>query len=116
MVLPVFLLLTMGIVDLGRGVASYSLLANAAKEGARAAIFPQTSDAAIVAAVNSQTQFLGTISGGDIAVSPSLQSERVSGSNITVSVTYRYEPMTPLLSNLVGSMLTFHASATMLIE
>ncbi len=114
--LPVFLWLVMGVVDLGRGVASYALVANCAREGARAGIYPQTADADIVAAVNSQSLFMGTIPSADIQITPSSQSARVSGSTITVRVTYRFQPMTPLVANVVGSTLTLTSQSTMLIE
>lgn len=116
MTLPVFLLLVVGIFDLGLGVASYSLLTNVAREGARTGIIPATSDADILAAVNSQTLFLGNIPSGSITITPSTQADRRSGGNITVSVDYQYHPVTPLLSNVVGSTITMSASSTMLIE
>jgi Flp pilus assembly protein TadG len=37
-VLPVFILLTIGLIELGRGVFTYNMLSNAAREGSRAGI------------------------------------------------------------------------------
>lgn len=121
-VLPVFLWLVMGIADFGRGIASYALVANCAREGARAGIFSGTTfptgqeDAQIVAAVNSQTLFLGTLPSSDVTITPEPQTARSSGSNITVTVTYHFTPITPLISSAVGSVITMTASSTMLIE
>src|SRR5438093_926272 len=47
LVLPVFLLLTMGTVDLGRGVIYKNLLSNLASEGARTGIFQSSTYAGI---------------------------------------------------------------------
>lgn len=121
-VLPVFLWLVLGIVDFGRSIASYALVSNAAREGARAGIFAGSvfpdgqEDAQIVAAVNSQTLFLGAIPSSDVTITPEPQSARTSGSDITVTVIYGFQPITPLISSVVGSTITMTASSTMLIE
>lgn len=121
-VLPVFLWLVLGTVDFGRGIASYVLISDCAREGARAGIFAGSEfpdgqeDAQIVAAVNSQTLFLGTIPSSDVTITPEPQSARASGGNISVTVTYGFQPITPLISSVVGSTITMTASSTMLIE
>lgn len=114
--LPIFLAIVVGVVDVGHAVATRSLLANSAREGARSAIFPRTPDATIISAVNSQTLFLGTIPSSDISISPVSQGSRDSGSNLTVTVTYRFHPITPLASSVMGSVLTMTSSSTMVIE
>ncbi len=114
--LPVFLWLVLGLFDLGRGVASYTVLSNSAREGARAATIPLTSDADVAAAVNSQTVILGTVPSGDITIVPPVQSDRTSGKKITVEVRYRFQPVTPLVSNVVGSTISMRATSTVTIE
>ncbi len=122
LVVPVFLLMVFGIIDFGRAIVSYALLSNSAREGARAGIFPGSfsppgqQDAEIRAAVNSQTLFMGTIPSGDITITPASQASRTSGGTITVAVTYAFTPITPLVSNVVGSTITMTAQSTMLIE
>lgn len=113
--LPVFLLLLVGIVDYGRGVASYALVANAAREGARAGIFPHTSDDVIRAGVNSHTLFLGTIPASHISITPASQADRDSNTTIQVAVVYYFQP---LLSSLLGwaTPIRMSATSTMLIE
>ncbi len=114
--LPIFLWLTVGIFDLGRGVASHSLLANCAREGARAATIPLTSDADILTAINAQTAILGTIPSGDVTITPALQANRTSGTKITVEVRYQFRPVTPLLSNVVGSTIAMRGISTLTVE
>ncbi|MGE5619368.1 MAG: TadE/TadG family type IV pilus assembly protein [Sphingomonadaceae bacterium] len=113
--LPVFLWLLVGLLDLGRGVASYTVLANSAREGARAAIIPFTSDATIEVAVNSQGALLGTIPAGDISVSPPVGS-RSPGTQITVEVRWTFRPFTPFVSNAVGSAIQMSATSVATIE
>ncbi len=148
--LPIFLMIVVGTVDLGRGIAAYNIISNAAHEGARAGIYPAgasdtqaSANAPIVAAVNSETAFLGNIpdslAGTDPGtgtyvvigantwnpedlvfvshpVSTDPQSERTSGSRIVVTVHYRFYPVTPILSNLVGSSINLSSTSTMPIE
>ncbi|HEX2923410.1 MAG TPA: TadE/TadG family type IV pilus assembly protein, partial [Chloroflexota bacterium] len=115
--LPIFLWIVVGIFDFSRGIATYSLLGNCAREGARAAIFPNTSDAVIQGAVNSETLFLGNVpSTITMQITPSSQSNRTSGTTITVKLSYNYYPLTPLLSNVVGNSIAMTAQSTMTIE
>lgn len=116
LVTPVFLWITVGIVDLGAGITSYNLLANAAREGARAGIYPATTDADIIAGVNSQTLILGTIPASRITITPAAPASRVSGSTITVALSHTYVPFTPLLSIAVGTGIPMTSTSTMMIE
>ncbi|MHB1159825.1 MAG: TadE/TadG family type IV pilus assembly protein [Chloroflexota bacterium] len=113
--LPIFLWLVVGLVDLGRGVASYTVLANCAREGARAAVIPHTTNATVEAAVNSQSLILGSIPSGNIVVSPP-EGSRSSGTPITVEVRYPFQPTTPLLANVVGSTIQMRAVSAATIE
>ncbi len=113
--LPIFLWLVVGLIDLGRGVASYTVLANCAREGARAAVIPYTTNATVEAAVNSQSLILGSIPSGDIVVSPP-EGSRSSGTPIRVEVRYPFQPTTPLLANVVGSTIQMRAVSAATIE
>ena len=114
--LPIFLAIVVGVVDVGHAVVARSLLANCAREGARSAIFPQTADATVISAVNSQALFLGTIPSSDISISPTTTSSRVSGTTVTVTVTYQFHPITPLAREVMGSILAMTSNSTMAIE
>ena len=52
LVIPVFLLIVIAILDVGRGVFAYNSITNGAREGARLAIVNQTSTSIISRAVN----------------------------------------------------------------
>lgn len=121
LILPVFILLLLGIVDLGRGVFAYNTVSNAAREGARLAIVDQTishvRDEASTAAVS-----LG-IDPADVTVDfrdittpddPGSCSGAIAGDDnntgaivfciAVVTVPYEYQAATPVIGNLVGTL------------
>lgn len=114
--LPLFLWLVLGLFDLGRGVASYTVLSNCAREGARAATIPLTSDAGVASAINSQSTILGTVPSSDITITPAAQSARSSATKVTVQVRYQFQPVAPLVSNVVGSVISMQATSTVTVE
>lgn len=141
LVIPIFLFIVCGIVDLGRAVIANNVVSNASREGARAAIYPGTTDAAIATAINGQSAFLGnlpvaatdpgngnyvvvgantwndttkTYTSHPVSTSPS--TERTSGSQIMVTVNYRFIPITPVISSVVGNWINLSAKSTMMIE
>jgi len=90
LIFMVLILLTLGFLDLGRAVYMQSVLANAAREGARAAIInssPRPTDADIRAAVRANA--IGVqLADSDITINPSPQ--RVPGQPVSVTVTTNY--------------------------
>jgi Flp pilus assembly protein TadG len=136
----VFFLLLMGIFDFGRAVAAYISIAEAAHEGARQLVlrsnyYSHYPDAIIINAT------LAKIGGGGLVLredpclannppctTPSTPStpntgyiwitpNRTPGNpEVTVQVTYRYGPMTGLISQAVGTSLVMTASSTMRAE
>ena len=113
--MPVLLLLLGGMIDFSRAVASYALISNAAREGARAAIFEQTSDATIQAAVNSHLLFVGPLPSASISVIPTNPSERRSNTTVEVSLEYDFNPLFSTLSGLPASV-RMTATSRVLIE
>ncbi|MGH2461883.1 MAG: TadE/TadG family type IV pilus assembly protein [Chloroflexota bacterium] len=113
-VLPVFLLMTMGIFDLGRAVWQGSTLAEVARNGARYAITAPSDCAGIKnAVINSATGVALTTS----SVTISEPSGVETSDPVTVSVTATFTPATPLIANAIGeSSLTLTRAATMIIE
>src|SRR5579885_2299253 len=69
-VAPVFFLLALGIIDVGRGLMVQHLMQNAARQGCRAGILPSNGNAEITAAVTG-----------------ALQPAGISSESITVTVT-----------------------------
>jgi len=109
LILPVLVLLVMAILDFGRAVYAYSVVANAAREGARfAAVSPNDSVGAVAATTAAA-----------IGLEPSrltVTFSRPDSSTVRVLVSYGFELITPLISNVVGSQgLTLRSSATMYV-
>jgi Flp pilus assembly protein TadG len=133
-------LMIMGIFDLGRAVAVYISIAEAAHEGARQLVLRsnETSAPPDTLIVNAT---LAKIGGGGIVLTedPCLPScstpaqastnppansgyiwitpNRTPGNNlVTVQITYAYSPMTAMISQLTGTTITMKASSSMRAE
>jgi Flp pilus assembly protein TadG len=133
-------LMIMGIFDLGRAVAVYISIAEAAHEGARQLVLRsnETSAPPDTLIVNAT---LAKIGGGGIVLmedpclpgcstpaqastNPPANSgyiwitpNRTPGNNlVTVQITYAYSPMTAMISQLTGTTITMKASSSMRAE
>ena len=121
LVIPVFMLLSVGVVDLGRGVFQYAELVNGAREGARVGTYDQTSST-IKNAVKSRTT-LG-LTDSDIAVTcySGFTTSTVSCSSVTlgdgvkVTVTKSFQPITGRIIAIVGSSLSLTSSAMRAVQ
>ena len=122
--LPVVVLLAFALFDAGRAVIFYSELTNASRAGARVAMVNQSNDATcnpsdaltFRCAASRQTTGMGiapsaipplTITGTECAL--------IGNCAATVTVSYSYVPVTPVISQLIGSI-NLVASSTMPIE
>ncbi|HEX6139533.1 MAG TPA: TadE family protein [Candidatus Limnocylindria bacterium] len=113
LILPIFLLVLMGILDLGRAVYYSSTLSNAAREAARQGIVDQTCshvvDQALQRSVgmdnvavevvwldgsNTQTRTCQPVETGTAKF----------GNRVLVTVDYDYNAATPIIGNLVGTI------------
>ena len=138
---PVFFLLLLGTIDLGRAVYIYDAISNAAREGARAGVpydTPLPTSATVAAAVQSK---LG--GGFSLSLDPCLQqtppcstpsttgmqsnsgyiwySSGIGTSTgqqhpITVKITFLYQPWIPVVRDAAGDGVTFTAQTTMETE
>ena len=136
---PIFFLLLLGTMDLGRGIYIYNTISDAAREGARAAVpfdNPLPNNAAVLAAVQQKL-------GGGFALSPdpclstppcntaSTPNTPNSGyiwyssgiGNITgvrhpisVKITFRFQPWVPVVRDAAGNGVTMSAETTMETE
>src|SRR5579885_2495949 len=86
-VAPVFFLLALGIIDVGRGLMVQHLMQNAARQGCRAGILPSNGNAEITAAVTGALQPAG-ISSESITVTVGVKDAKYAstGDDITVAV------------------------------
>lgn len=108
LIVPLFVLITLGIFDAGRAVYAHHTASNAARAAARVAIVNQDPDA-IRAAAKNHTPGLG-LTDADITLTA------CSTWNCTYSVTVQvpYTPVTPLLSNVFHP--TIRSTASMPVE
>ena len=115
LLLPILLLLAVMLVDLGRAVYSYSVVFNAAREGARYGIIHPTDGSGIEAAARNLTVGLDQ---DDLTVSTVLPaSPPESGDVVQVIATYRFRPITPLANLFVsGGFIDLTSRSTMYIE
>lgn len=122
-VLPVIVLLLFGLFDAGRAVLFYTELTNASRAGARVAIINQSNDAACsstertfkCAAAEMATAM--AITPGSIADLTIAGTDCALPSNCaaTVTVDYLYQPTTPVIGSIIGSI-NLSSSTTMPIE
>lgn len=83
---PLFLLLIVGVIEIGRAVEVVQILTNASREGARTASYDSTTQTATVtAAVNSYLSNAG-INGATTTVSPDPPSGAGDGQPVSVTV------------------------------
>jgi len=115
LILPLLILILMGIFDLGRAFYAYSVVANAAREGARAGVIATATDADIRAAVRRYAIGLEPIPDSKITIIPS--GSRTSGGIVVVKVEYDFTAVTPLIDTfLPNGKLTLSSTATMRVE
>jgi Flp pilus assembly protein TadG len=127
LVLPLFILLLVAIFDLGRAVFAYNTLTNAAREGARMAIVNQYKPS-IIARAKQQTAIVEL---NDPSVQVNFWQVNADGTPDTstqcalvavgclavVSFEATYQPITPLIGNIVfPSGVTFSATSSLSVE
>ena len=110
LILPIFVLLLLGIVDLGRAVYANNTVQNAAREAVRVAIVDQNvtiieaeaiqhAVALAVGAADVDVNFLDPdYTTGDCTTTPDV------GCVVEVEVRYSYTAATPLLGSIVGTI------------
>lgn len=98
LVLPLLVVLLFGIIDFGRIFHVYLTIDHAGREAARAASIGQDDTKIINTAVNDATSI--GLTAGKVGVSPS--GARSSGSNVTITINYPINFLTPVIGNIVG--------------
>ena len=117
LLLPVFLLVLVGVVDLGRAFYRYAVLTNSVREGARIATFDQT-EATIQGAVVARSAGIGlttanvtvTCFSGATATTKTCGSVAL-GDGVRVAATHTFSPITGRLIAIVGASLNITSSA-----
>ncbi len=125
LILPIFLLLIMGLFDIGRAVLYYAVLNNAAREGTRYAVVQEysayesgncntaasTVNLNICQKVRDGFAGIGDLQSSTITITHGEDSNE--DAIVTISVTFDFVPITPGL-NLIGDF-TLAADSRMLM-
>lgn len=109
LVLPLFLLLLFGVIEMGRICYAYISVSNAAREGGRVASIGGT-DLEIVNSVENAAS-LASMSLTIVITPP--QANRQSGQEVTVNVTYPVQLVIPIISNVVPNPVIVSSSIVM---
>lgn len=124
LILPVFILLLVGLFDLGRAVYGYNTVSNASREAARVAIVDQTFATIKARAVGGSVALGVTANDVDVAFKNQDLTTMTAPCNVTpvptgciaeVTVNYSYAPATPIIGNLIGNI-TISSTARMPVE
>jgi Flp pilus assembly protein TadG len=111
-VAPVMILLTMGMMEVGRLVMVKQLLVNASREGARLAALPGATAGQVLAQV--QTELTGsTISKASVTVTPSELASATAGTPVTVNISVQAKDVSWIPNPVFSLTQTLTASTTM---
>jgi len=135
---PVFFLLLLGTIDLGRAVYIYNTISDAAREGTRAAIpfdSPLPTNAMVIGAVQSKlgggfALTTDPCSGQPVTAScPTTPTTPNSGyiwyssgigtpgrGQVTVKISFLFQPWVPVVRDAAGNGLVISAQSTMVTE
>ena len=121
LVLPLFLILIFGLVDLGRAVYANNTLSNAARTGARLGIVNQ--DVASIQQAASHQAVALAVAESDVTVDfrnpddtgPCPASPPPIGCVVVVAISYQFNAAVPVIGQIVGSI-HMSSSSSMRIE
>lgn len=113
LILPVFLLLLLGMVDMSRILTANFVIENASRNAARIGVV-SNSDADIVNAITTSTSNLDA-SNLSYSITPS-QSSRGPGDALTVTINYTVDINTPIVSNIIGTSVSIEGETIMRVE
>lgn len=114
--LPLVLLVCVSIFEFGRAYQTWQVLTNAAREGARVAILPESTDAQVTSAVKAYMQ------GGQLPSSAlaSISVERTvpfaatnTASRVTVSYPFKFTVLNPVIRLVKSGSSTGQGTTTM---
>lgn len=113
LVLPLVILILTGIIDFGLLFNNYLVIANASREGVRLAAVGST-DSAITASIINMTTTLDQTKLG-ITITPT-QSSRKKGDEVTVTIVYQNQLLTPVISALMPNPVPLNSKTVMRME
>ena len=106
-VAPFFVLLILGMIEIGRAVMVQQILTNASREGTRVGVLDGTSSTDVNTSVDNYLASAG-ITGANITIDPTEPSSAAYGAPVTVTVTIPFNQVTwvPVPKYLGGRQLT----------
>jgi Flp pilus assembly protein TadG len=120
--LPLMLLLSVSVFEFGRAFQYWQILTNAAREGARIAVLPGTTDAAVSSRVHTYLED-GQLTSPDSATVGIVRNTPIpgitgTGSTVTVSYPFDFMVLQPVMllvepESTVGESITMTVSSTM---
>jgi Flp pilus assembly protein TadG len=128
LVLPVFFMLTIGVVDFGRAILAYNTVSFLARDGARYGLVPTHGSSAILAYVSSRCAAMlsntcdtppvpSPLPANAAGISVTRGSCGSTSSPVVVTVTYAFQPASLMIANLWGGgTLPLQATSQMYVE
>lgn len=113
LILPVFLLLVIGMLDISRVLNTKFVLENVSRNAARTGAITNV-DSEIVEVINNGTTFLDP-SNLRYTITP-VESNRSIGEDISIHLEYDISINTPLLSSVIGGIITVEGDSIMRVE
>lgn len=121
---PIILLIAVGIFEFGRAYQTWQILTNAAREGARVAVLPGSTNAGVTSRVRSSMESgqLSKYGTAPVTVnrndSITVDGEAVSASKVTVDYPFDFMVLLPVArlitpTTTLGSSITMRAEALM---
>jgi Flp pilus assembly protein TadG len=111
LVLPLVLILFMAVLDFGQAVVAYNTVANGSRGGMRAAIVDQNTTVIRAAALRQMT----ALNGDAASVLYVPCADPKIGCPASVTVTYPWRPITPIIGGLIGPI-TLSSTTSMPME
>jgi len=113
LILPVFLLLLLGMVDLSRVISANFVIDNAARSAARVGVV-SNSDSDIIAAIENGTESLNEAV-ITYTITPT-EGTRGPGDELAVEINYTVDILTPIVSNVLGDSIPISGKTIMRVE
>jgi Flp pilus assembly protein TadG len=127
-VLPVFIMLTIGVVDFSRAVLAYNTVAFLARDGARYGVAPAHGTSAINSYVSGRCRSVlsntcytpplpSPLPANRAGISVTRGTCGSTSAPVAVTVTYAFQPASLMIANLWGGgTLSLHATSQMYVE
>lgn len=112
MVAPIMIMLTMGLMEVGRMVMVKQLMVSASREGARLGTLPGVSEGEVIERVQDELKGVG-INGVSVTVTPANLIAAPSGTAVTVSLSVPSSQISWVNTPMFSANTVIDASTTM---